>query len=181
MTEYGGASEIAGELGLEELGEGVPSWYRGVAFTILVLSVVTAMAALLAGMTAHETLLDRTEEIVDVSLAETDQLTIEILRSKHELQVALGAPVDADEAAEIERMEAEAQLYEKAAEEAEADALGAASNHLFLAIAATIAAIAIAVTGLAPIVFQRWLWIVGIVIGSVATATLVIGIVRIVT
>ena len=181
MTEYGGASEIAGEMALEELGEGVPSWYRGVAFTILVLSVVTAMAALLAGMTAHETLLDRTEEIIDVSVAETDQLTIEILRSKHELQVALGAPVDAGEVAEIERMAAEAQLYEEAAEEAEADALGAASNHLLLAIAATIAAIAIAVTGLAPIVFQRWLWIVGIVIGSVATATLVIGIVRIVT
>ena len=66
MTEYGGASEIAGEMALEELGEGVPSWYRGVALTILALSVVTATAALLAGMTAHETLLDRTEEIIDV-------------------------------------------------------------------------------------------------------------------
>ena len=108
-------------------------------------------------------------------------MTIEILRSKHELQLAIGAPVDAGEVAEIERMEAEAQLYEEAAEEAEADALGAASNHLLLAIAATIAAIAIAVTGLAPIVFQRWLWFVGIVIGSVATATIVTGIVRIVT
>ncbi len=90
-------------------------------------------------------------------------------------------PVDAEEVAEIERMEAEAELYEEEAVEAEASALGAASNHLLLAIAATIAVIAIAVTGLAPIVFQRWLWIVGIVIGSVATVILVIGIVRIVT
>lgn len=148
------------------------------AFTILVLSVVTALAALLAGMTAHESLLDRTEEIIDVSIAETDQLTIEILRSKHELQAALGQPLDPAEVAEIERIEAEAERYEEEAVEAEASALGAASNHLLLAIAATIAAIAIAVTGLAPIVFQRWLWIVGIVIGSVATLLLVIGIVR---
>ena len=181
MAEYGESADMAAELALEETTEGVPSWYRGVAFTILLLSVVTALSALLAGMTAHETLLDRTEEIIDVSVAETDQLTAEILRMKHELQEALGVPVDAGEVAEIERMEAEAELYEEEAVEAEASALGAASNHLLLAIAATIAAIAIAVTGLAPIVFQRWLWIVGIVIGSVATVILVIGILRIVT
>jgi hypothetical protein len=179
MAEYGESAEIAAELALEDISGNVPGWYRGVAFTILVLSVVTALAALLAGMAAHETLLDRTEEIIDVSVAETDQLTVEILRTKHELQVALGVPVDAEEIAEIDRMEAEAELYEEEAVEAEASALGAASNHLLLAIAATIAAIAIAVTGLAPIVFQRWLWIVGIVIGSTATAILVVGVIRI--
>lgn len=181
MTEYGESSEIAAELALEDISEGVPSWYRGVAFTILVLSVVTALAALLAGMTAHETLLDRTEEIIDVSVAETDQLTIEILRTKHELQASLGVPVDQAEIAEMERLEAEAEVYEEEAAEAEASALDAASNHLLLALAATVAAIAIAVAGLAPIVFQRWLWIVGIVIGSAATVILVMGVIRIVS
>jgi hypothetical protein len=179
MTEYGEFSEIAAELALEDISESIPDWYRGVAFTILVLSVVTALAALLAGMTAHETLLDRTEEIIDVSVAETEQLTIEILRTKHELQAALGVPVDAGEVGAIERMEADAERYEEEAVEAEESALGAASNHLLLAIAATIAAIAIAVTGLAPIVFQRWLWIVGIAIGGVATAILAVGVIRI--
>ncbi len=180
MAEYGESAELAAELALEVVSEGIPAWYRGVAFTVLVLSVVTALAALLAGMTAHETLLDRTEEIIDVSVAETDQLTVEILRTKHELQVALGQSVDPAEIAEIERMEVEAERYEDEAAEVEASALGAASNHLLLAIAATIAAIAIAVTGLAPIVFQRWLWVVGIAIGSVATAILVTGVIRIV-
>jgi hypothetical protein len=145
-----------------------------------VLSVVTALAALLAGMTAHETLLDRTEEIIDVSVPESDELTIEILHTKHDLQTALGVPVDQAELDELERLEAEAELYEEEATEAEASALDAASNHLLLALAATIAAIAIAVTGLAPIVFQRWLWIVGIVIGSVMTVVLVVGVMRIV-
>ena len=180
MTEYGESSEFAAELALEDISEGVPGWYRGVAFTILVLSVVTALSALLAGMTAHETLLDRTEEIIDVSIAETDQLTTEVLRSKHDIQAALGQPVDPEEVAEIERLEAEAVVFEEEAQAAEASALGAASNHLLLAIAATIAAVAIAVTGLAPIVFQRWLWIAGIVIGGLATALLAIGIVKIV-
>jgi hypothetical protein len=180
MSEYGESGSLAAELALEDISEGVPSWYRGVALTILVLSVVTALSALFAGMTAHETLLDRTEEIIDVSIAETDQLTIEILRSKHELRSALGQPVDEAEVAEIDRMEAEAVAFDKEAEEAEASALSAASDHLLLAIAATIAAIAIAVTGLAPIVFQRWLWFAGIAIGGLATAILVVGIIRIV-
>ncbi len=181
MAELGESAELAAELALEDVSGGVPSWYRGVAFTILLLSVVTALSALLAGMTAHETLLDRTEEIIDVSVAESDVLTVEILRTKHQLQAALGQPVDPAEVAEIERMESDAEEFEKEAAVAEASALGAASNHLLLAIAATIAAIAIAVTGLAPIVFQRWLWIVSIVIGSLATILLGIGIVRIFT
>lgn len=180
MAEYGESGDIAAELALAETSGSVPSWYRGVAFTILLLSVVTALSALLAGMTAHETLLDRTEEIIDVSIAESDQLTIEVLRSKHELQAALGQPVDPAEVAEIERMAAEAEQYEEEAVEAETDALNAASDHLLLAIAATIAAIAIAVTGLAPIVVQRWLWIAGIAIGSFATVLLAVGVVRIV-
>ena len=181
MAEYGESADMAAELALEDISGSVPGWYRGVAFTILLLSVVTALSALLAGMTAHETLLDRTEEIIDLSVAETDELTVQIFRTKHELQAALGEPVDADEVAEIERMESEAEEFEKEAAAAEASALGAASNHLLLAIAATIAAIAIAVTGLAPIVFQRWLWLVGIVIGALATVLLGIGIVRILT
>jgi hypothetical protein len=76
-------------------------------------------------------------------------------------------------------MKSEAEIFEEEAVEAEASALNAASDHLLLAIAATIAAIAIAVTGLAPIVFQRWLWIAGIVIGGLATVLLVVGVVKI--
>ncbi len=177
MTDYGGTSEVAADLALEDISEHVPRWYRGVAFTILVLSVVTAIAALLAGMTAHETLLERTEEIIDVSSLQTDRLTIELLRTKHELQTALGQAVSDDEVEQIERIEAEAKQYEAEADVAEASALSSASEHLLFAIAATIAAVAIAVTGLAPIVHQRWLWTAGVVIGVLGTAVLVAGVV----
>lgn len=180
MTEFGAGSEISAELALEDISHSVPPWFQGVAFTILVLSVVTAVAALLAGMTAHETLLDRTEEIIDVSIAETDQLIAELLRTKHDIQRALDQPVSAAEIEQIERFEAEQEQAEIEAESAEAAALDSASNHLLLAIAATIAAVAIAVTGLAPIVRQRWLWIVGGFIGVFAIVLLAIGIVKVV-
>lgn len=107
------------------------------AFTILVLSVATAVAALLAGMTAHETLIDRTEEIIELSIAGTDQLTTELLRTTHETERALAST----------------------------------SNHMLLPIAATVA---IAITGLAPIVRQRWLWAVGMLVGVLATILLVV-------
>lgn len=174
MTEYGAGSEMSAEVALEDMSDRVPTWFRGVAFTILVLSVVTAVAALLAGMTAHETLLDRTEEIIDVSIAQTDQLTVELLRTKHELQTALDLPVSAAEVESIARIEAEAEQFDADADATEAAALNAASHHLLFAIAATVAAIAIAVTGLAPIVRQRWLWSIGILIGALAIVVLLV-------
>lgn len=177
MSEYGGGAESAAEIALEDVDSSVPDWYRGVAFTILVLSVVTAVSALLAGMAAHETLLERTEEIIDLSIAQTDQLEIELLRTKHGIQTALDQPVSEAELEQISRFEAEQQLLEEEAAAAEDAAVEAASHHLLLAVAATIAAIAIAVTGLAPIVHQRWLWLAGTTIGVIATGLLAIGVV----
>jgi hypothetical protein len=181
VTEYGSGSEIAAELALDDLSESVPTWFRGVAFTILVLSVVTAVAALLAGMTAHETLLERTEEIIDISIAENDQLTADLLRTKHDIQRALDQPVSAAEIEQIESLETQRMEFEAEADSAEASTVASASNHLLLATAATIAAVAIAVTGLAPIVRQRWLWSVGVLIGVLATILLVVAASRLTT
>jgi hypothetical protein len=87
-------------------------------------------------MTAHETLLDRTEEIIDISIAETDELTAEILRTKHDIQRALDQPVSAAEIEQIERIDAERIELEAEADSAEASAIASASIHLLLATAA---------------------------------------------
>ncbi len=178
MSEYGGESELAAELALADSSQNVPGWFRGVAFTILVLSVITAVAALLAGITANEAVLERTEEIIDLSVAQTAQLEVEVLRTKHSIQTALGQPVSAAELEQISRFEAEEERLREEARSAELATSISAANHLLLAIAATVAAVAIAVTGLAPIVHQRWLWIVGASIGVFATGMLAIGVTR---
>ena len=164
MGEYSDSAELA----LENVEEHAPSWFRGVAFTTLILSVLASIAALLAGMTAHEILLDRTEEIVAVTNRDADRISAEVLRTKYEIQVALGVTPDAETLEEIAALEAEA-----AAENAEAIADEAAvreysSDHLGFALAATVFAVAIAVTGLSAILQQRWLWGAGIVMGVVA-------------
>lgn len=181
MTGYGESAEIAADLDLEDVSEPVPSWYRGVALTILVLSIVTAVSALLAGLAAHDTLLDRTEEIIGVAFAGDDLLTADLLRTKHELLTALGQEVSEEELQRIEGIEEEAQLLADKISAEDASARISVENHLLFSIAATIAAIAIAVTGLAPIVRQRWLWAAGGVIGFVAVGFLTYGMIGLIT
>ncbi len=177
MTGYGESAEIAADLDLEDVSEPVPHWYRGVALTVLVLSIITAISALLAGLAAHETLLDRTEEIIGVAFTGDDQLTIDLLNTKHDLQTALGQEVSEAEAERIEDLENEIrQLTSKTSTEDTAARISV-STHMLFSIAATIAAIAIAVTGLAPIVHQRWLWAVGVLIGVVAVGFLSYGVI----
>ena len=134
--------------------------------------MLTAAAALVAGMVAHETLLERTEEIVDLSAGESDVVSAEILQSKHDILTALGEPLNPDEAAFVEEMEAEAERLAAEGEAAEAAALDAASVHLVAAISATLFAVSIAVTGLAAVVRQRWLWSAGIGLGVIASVLL---------
>jgi hypothetical protein len=180
MTGYGESAEIAADLDLEEATEPVPTWYRGVALTILVLSILTAISALLAGLAAHDTLLQRTEEIVDVAIAEDDQLTVELLRTKHDLQTALSQEVSEEELERITSIETETTQFADEADAEGASALTSAAHHLLFSLAATIAAVAIAVTGLAPIVHQRWLWAVGVVVGVVAAGFLTYGVIGLV-
>ncbi|MEA2023601.1 MAG: DUF4337 family protein [Actinomycetota bacterium] len=181
MTGYGEPAEIAADLTLEDVSEPVPNWYRGVALTILVLSIITAIAALLAALSAHQTLLDRTEEIIGVAITGDDQLTIDILRTKHELQAALGEEVSEQEVERVEKLEDKIRQLTSHVAGEDTSARTSVTNHLVLSIAATIAAIAIAVTGLAPIVHKRWLWAAGVFLGVVAIGFLAYGVIRVVT
>jgi hypothetical protein len=178
MTEYNAAGELAAEVALEGLEGGGPSWFRGVALTTLILSVLTAASALLAGMTAHETLLERTEEIVDLSSAQADRISAEVLASKHEVLRSLGEPLDPDEVALVKEFEEESARLEEEGVVAGKESLASASTHLVSAIAATMFAVAIAVTGLAAVVGRRWLWYAGGALGIAACVPLIIALSR---
>ena len=102
-------------------------------------------------------------------------VTIELLRTRHDLQRALGQEVSEEEVQRIEGFEQEVQLLASDVAFEDPSARTSVANHLLFSIAATIAAIATAATGLAPIVHRRWLWGVGIVIGIVAAGLLTVG------
>jgi hypothetical protein len=175
MPEYDESATLATELALEDVEDRAPNWFRGVAFTALTLSVLASVAALLAGMTAHEILIERTEEIVAVTNRDADRISVEVLRSKHELQTALGITPDAAEVEEVAALDAEAEAENTQAEAEEAAVREHSSEHLVFALAATVFAVAIAITGLSAIVDRRWLWGAGIVMGVVASGILLWG------
>lgn len=180
MAEYSEGAELAAELAMESVGEGSTdseslSWHRLVAFTTLVLAMLAALSALLAGMTAGEVLVDRTAEIMDLTEAVSDQVRVEVLQAKHQLLAAAGVPVPPEDIAEIEAIEAAENELKEAQQAARDKAFAAENTHLVFAIAATIFAVSIAVTGMAVIVNQRWLWAVGGLGGLIGLGILGIG------
>lgn len=172
--EYEESVDLVTERAMEVASEGaghVP-WHRGVAFTSLVLALLAATAALLAGITAHEVLIERTEEVIDVERFEGDRLSIEVLEAKHALLAVLGAAPPDDEVARIEAYRREVAELAADARGAEEAVVTSSSMHLRFAIAATVIAVAIAVSGLSLMMARRWVWMVGSLVGAAGSVIL---------
>jgi hypothetical protein len=184
MTEFAEGAELAAELALEtsEVDERTPvraaAWHRTAAFATLILAIGAALSALSAGMTASTILIDRIEEVINVTEFEGDQVRADLLSVKHDLQLGMGIAPDAAEVAEVEALRSAAEAEARDAQRAEEGAIGAESVHLTFAIAATLFAIGIAVTGMSVIVSQRWLIFAGAFFGVAALAVGVFGVTR---
>lgn len=169
--------EISTELALEDVGEDAPRWHKHAALMTVLIAALAAIAALFAGISAHEELVDRNNEIVEITQASRDTIYVEQLRTKHEILLALGIAVDPEEVDAIEVYENEATEFRSEAEEADSSAVAAGSTHLILAVAATVLGISIVVVGLSVIVSQPWVLAAGSVISVVGAVLLGIGLV----
>jgi hypothetical protein len=186
VSELGESIELATELALETVKEdgsegGRPRWYMYVALSTLLMALLTAIGALLAGVTSDEALLKRTEEIMEISILEGDRVQVDILSAKHEILVSLGKTPDE---AEVERV----REFKDAIEELAADVqreekriISSNSSSLVLAVAVTLLSVGITVSGMSVIVEQKMLWIVGIVFGVAGAVGVGIGVVTMVT
>ena len=177
MTDEG--PELATELALEGLGEGdrdgSSTWHRYVALSTVVLAALAAISALFAGITAHEDLVERTNEVLEITAATEDRIQARELRTKHEILLGLGLSVDPDELALIAAYDQEAEELAAEAASSEAAARQAGSTHLILAVAATVLGIGIVVTGLSVILARKWVWAAGTVIGVFGIGLLAYG------
>lgn len=186
MSEFGESAELVDELVMEsvkeeEAGHKGPRWHRYVALSSLVLALLTALGGLLAGMTAHEALLERTKEIIEVSRLEGDLVRVDVLRAKHEILASLGEPVDPAEVAQIQAFEEEAAELASEAGREEEQAQATGYVHLVLAIAVTVLSVGITLGGMAIVVEEKRLWLAGMGIGAVGVVGLAFGIVLMLT
>jgi hypothetical protein len=160
----------------EKVGGEQPRWHTHVALTTLIMALLAALGGLLAGVTANEALLVRTEEIIEKSELEGDRLYVENLRSKHELLTALGQTPDS---AEIERLAAfERELRELKVDTEREELLVrvTARAHQVFAIAVTLLSLGITLGGMAIVVERKALWAVGLVFGVAGTAGVGLGV-----
>ena len=174
MTELGESTELTNELIMDsvkgdEAERRPPTWHTWVAMTTLLMALLTAIGALLAGITAHEALLERTEEIIAISTYQGNRATVEVLKAKHEILIRLGDTPDKAETAQIKANETEMLDLGRTATRKEVSVQSVVHPHLIFAIAVTLLAVGISLSGMAIILEQRWLWYVGMVLGVVGS------------
>lgn len=183
MPEEFESSELVNELVMEQIEDKVEQaskmhkWHRQVALSTLFLALLAALGGLLSGITSHEAQLEKTEEIISLTVLEGDRVSVEVLKSKHEILISLGETPDEAEVAAIQAFEAEIEEKREAAVEEETLAQVIAQTHLIFAIAVTVLAVGISVSGMSVVLEQKWLWTVGMVFGTVGTIGLGIGII----
>lgn len=183
MSELGESTELVNELILEsvkedniETGHKAPKWHRQVALSTLLMALLTAVGALLAGITAHESILDRTEELMNVAIAENDRTNIEVLRAKIEILDRLGESPDLEDQATLFAYQNEIEHVEKKAVHEAIAVRESSYAHLVFAVAVTILSVGITMSGMAVIIDQKSLWVAGLVFGIVGAIGVTMGI-----
>ena len=159
-SELGESAEVAHEHIVEEtLGRGgTLGWFRWVAFSAMVMALFSAVGALLAGITANESLMERTEEILEVSRLEGTRLHVEMLNTKRAVLNSLGEELAASEIERIDQYEVEAAELEFAVQREERAVLFANYKHEIFAFGVTLLSIAITMSGMSIVSRRRWFW-----------------------
>jgi hypothetical protein len=161
--------EMDGEGGSRD---GLTKW---VALSTMVMALLSALGALMAGITANEVMVERTTELLQTSEESADRLDVEMLRSKHAILVSLGEVPDPGEAARIAGYEAdqEALAAETSGEESEVGTSLAA--HERFALGVTLLSVAITLSGVTLVTKRKAAWGVGLSAAAVGVAFLAAG------
>jgi hypothetical protein len=164
--------EEAAEVGIEiikevhEKAEELEPWIAWTAVSTLIMALLSAIGALLAGITANEALLERTSETIEIMNRDRDQLEITMLASKHEILVALGKKPDGDEVRIIlnaKRIKISSDEMDKQENKIESTMY----HHERFAIGVTLLSIGITLSGMAVVSKKPPIWYVGLVAGLV--------------
>jgi len=181
MHKLESSTEQTRDLVVEEidsqLGERiVPKHHTKIALTTMLMALLAAFGALMAGISAQEALIDRTAEIIDVNVKESDRLAIDILKAKHEILISLGEKPDPIEVEQIAKYTREATIRAQKAMAEENIVQSLALPHLIFAVSVTLLSVGIALNGIAMVMDHRMLWLIGVILGILGVIGLVGGV-----
>ena len=175
MPELNESTEVTTELVMDSVKEDAkdresPQWHSWVALSTLVMALLTAIGALLAGITAHEALLERTEEIINIATCQGESTRVAVLKAKHDILFSLGETPDKAEVDQIQAYESEITALDAGARQTEEIIQSTVYPHFIFALAVTILAVGTSLCGMAIIIEKRLLWLIGLIFGIVGTA-----------
>lgn len=132
---------------------------KKVALSTMILAMITAIAALLAGMSANDILVKRTHEILEVSHKETDRVIFELLDLK---QALLGSHQENSpgipHSEPLDKMGRDADQLSREVNTEEKKVAFDAELHEIFAISVTVLSLAITLGGIAMIVERKRYW-----------------------
>jgi hypothetical protein len=153
-----------------------PRWHWRCALTTMIMALLAALSGLLAGLNANEALLGRTREILEVNELQGKRLYVEMLRSKHEVLLALGQEPDPAETEIVAAFEASTHDLEIEAAQNEMLVATAVSAHQAFAVAVMLLSLGITLGGMSVILDRGYLWVIGLVLGAAGVVSLGLGI-----
>jgi hypothetical protein len=183
MSEKSESTERINELIMDqkkadnEKASEMSRWHRKVALSTLLLALLAALGGLLSGITAQESNQEKIEEIIDLTVLEGDRVSVEVLKAKHEILLSLGETPDAAEVVAIQTFEQEIKQKQAEITAEETLAQTFAQTHLIFAVAVTVLAVGISISGMSVVVEQRWLWVVGMAFGLAGSIGVALGII----
>lgn len=186
MTIRDQSTEVANELIIENAKEDEPAaetprWHKAVALSTLLFALLASIGGLLSGITAQEALLERTQEIMQITLLEGDMVEVEVLKSKHAVLENIGQKPDESEINFIKAFEDEIDELKQETRADEISIREISNLHMIFAVSVTILALGITVSGMSIIVEQKWLWYAGLAFGAIGGIAVLWGVVQMFT
>ena len=174
MSEQSESAELANELFMDHMEQDQDAsrekrWHKQVALSTLIFAMLAALGGLLSGITANESQLEKIEEIISLTVLEGDRVSVEVLSAKHDILLSLGEIPDEDELEAIQVFEAEIAEKQEEILREETLAVLAGQTHMIFAISVAILAAGISLSGMAVVVSERWLWIIGLIVGALGS------------
>lgn len=121
-------------------------------------------------------MIDKTEEVINLTSLEGDRVSVEVLKAKHEILFSMGETPEQAEISAIQAYEAEIEEKRKALIREERLVQTIGQTHLIFAIAVAVLAVGISVSGMSVVIDQIWLWWMGIVFGLVGSFGVILGV-----
>ncbi len=182
VSELEEAAEITHELIKEDVfyqkDNEKSEWISWVALLTMIMALISALGALLAGVTSNQLLITRTEAILELSHMESDRINFEILKSKHDILHVLNHPVDEAERTLVRNYQNHFGKLKKESVTDESQVQTTLLNHELFAIGVTLLSIAITLSGMSLVTNRKRIWVGSIVFGVIGASIVGFGVYR---